>query len=69
MAFNFRLICSAFLRDNESEYKDFIEGGRTLDQYCKDEVEPMWKECDHLCIIAMVNALRTPFNNQTFIDI
>ena len=55
-----RLICSGFLRENEANYKDFIEGGRSLDQYCKDEVEPMWKECDHLCIIALINALKVP---------
>jgi ubiquitin thioesterase protein OTUB1 len=31
-----------------------------LDQYCKDEIEPMWKECDHICIIGLVNAINVP---------
>jgi ubiquitin thioesterase protein OTUB1 len=54
-----RLITSGYLRENEAEYAGFIEGGRTLDQYCIDEIEPMWKDCDHLSIIALVNALKT----------
>ena len=54
-----RLICSGYLRENEALYSGFIEGGKTLDQFCRDEVEPMWRECDHICIIALVNALGT----------
>jgi len=66
-----RLICSGYLRENAALYSGFIEGGRTLDQFCRDEVkigncflkpyilkvEPMWKDCDHVCIIALVNAI------------
>jgi len=52
-----RLICSGYLRQNEVLYSGFIEGERTLDQFCKDEVEPMWREADHICIIALVNAM------------
>ncbi|KAI1723272.1 peptidase c65 otubain domain-containing protein [Ditylenchus destructor] len=55
-----RLICSGYLRENEALYSGFIEGARTLDQYCKEEIEPMWKECDHICIIALVNAIKVP---------
>uniref|UniRef100_A0A915CV49 ubiquitinyl hydrolase 1 n=1 Tax=Ditylenchus dipsaci TaxID=166011 RepID=A0A915CV49_9BILA len=55
-----RLICSGYLRENEVIFSGFIEGGRTLDQFCKDEIEPMWKECDHICIIALVNAIQVP---------
>jgi ubiquitin thioesterase protein OTUB1 len=54
-----RLITSGYLRENETEYAGFIEGGRTLDLYCIEEIEPMWKDCDHLSIIALVNALKT----------
>jgi ubiquitin thioesterase protein OTUB1 len=55
-----RLIASGYLRENEVLFSGFIEGGRTLDQYCKDEIEPMWKECDHIGIIALVNAMSVP---------
>lgn len=34
-----RLICSGYLRENEALYSGFIEGGRTLDQFCRDEVK------------------------------
>ncbi|KAH7700003.1 Protein OTUB-1 [Aphelenchoides avenae] len=64
-----RLITSGYLREHEAEYAGFIEGGRTIDQFCKDEIEPMWKECDHICIIALVNAMgvsiRVEYMDQT----
>uniref|UniRef100_A0A0N4Z0Z5 ubiquitinyl hydrolase 1 n=1 Tax=Parastrongyloides trichosuri TaxID=131310 RepID=A0A0N4Z0Z5_PARTI len=53
-----RILTSAFLKENKALYEGFIEGGRTMDQFCLDEVEPMWKECDHISIIALVNALK-----------
>lgn len=53
----FSLITSGYLRENADLYSGFIEGGRTLEQYCQDEIEPMWKDCDHMSIIALVNAL------------
>ncbi|CAK5008935.1 unnamed protein product [Meloidogyne enterolobii] len=52
-----RFICSGYLRENEALYSGFVEGSRTIDQFCREEVEPMWKDCDHLCIIALVNAI------------
>lgn len=33
-----RLICSGYLRENEAIYSGFIEGGKSLDQFCRDEV-------------------------------
>lgn len=59
-----RLITSGYLRENEALYSGFIEGTRTLDQYCKDEVEPMWKDCDHISIIALINAIEVPIRIQ-----
>lgn len=53
----FRLITSGFLKENAELYAGFIEGGQSLDQFCQEEIEPMWKECDHLSIIALVNAI------------
>uniref|UniRef100_A0A7E4ZVP9 ubiquitinyl hydrolase 1 n=1 Tax=Panagrellus redivivus TaxID=6233 RepID=A0A7E4ZVP9_PANRE len=54
-----RLIASGFLNENEDTYAGFIEGGRTLKEYCREEIEPMWKDCDHMSILALVNALAT----------
>ena len=49
----------AFLRANHELYSGFIEGNRTLDKYCCEEIEPMWKDCDHIAIIALVNSVGT----------
>ncbi|EFO92812.1 CRE-OTUB-1 protein [Caenorhabditis remanei] len=52
----FRLITSGFLKDNCEEYAPFIAEGMTLQQYCETEIEAMWKEADHLSIMALVRA-------------
>uniref|UniRef100_A0A9J2PLZ8 ubiquitinyl hydrolase 1 n=1 Tax=Ascaris lumbricoides TaxID=6252 RepID=A0A9J2PLZ8_ASCLU len=54
----FRLVTSGYLRDNSLLYEGFIEGGRNIEQFCRDEIEPMWKDCDHLGIIALTNAIQ-----------
>jgi hypothetical protein len=33
-----RIICSGYLRENEALFSGFIEGDKTLDQFCRDEV-------------------------------
>lgn len=33
-----RFICSGYLRENGLLYSGFIENGKTLDQFCRDEV-------------------------------
>ncbi|VDN00956.1 unnamed protein product [Thelazia callipaeda] len=52
-----RLITSGFLRENASTYEGFIEGGCSVEEFCQSEIEPMYKDCDHLAIIALTNAL------------
>lgn len=52
----FRLITSGYLKDNSEEYAPFIAEGMTLQQYCETEIEAMWKEADHLSIMACVRA-------------
>ena len=32
-------------------YQNFMEGGRTVAEFCNTEVEPMYKESDHIHII------------------
>uniref|UniRef100_A0A915PG84 ubiquitinyl hydrolase 1 n=1 Tax=Setaria digitata TaxID=48799 RepID=A0A915PG84_9BILA len=53
----FRLITSGYLRENAVDYEGFIDGGRTMEQFCQSEIEPMFKDCDHLAIIALTKAI------------
>ena len=34
-------------------YQNFMEGGRTVAEFCSTEVEPMYKESDHIHIIGI----------------
>jgi len=54
-----RLVTCCHLQENEDKYGGFIEAP-DMRSYCKDEVEPMTKECDHLCITALTEALNIP---------
>lgn len=53
----FRLVTSGYLRENAADYEGFIDGGRTVEQFCQSEIEPMFKDCDHLAIIALTKAI------------
>ncbi|XP_049868459.1 ubiquitin thioesterase otubain-like [Pectinophora gossypiella] len=52
-----RLITSGQLQTQCEFYQNFIEGPRTVTEFCRQEVEPMYKESDHIHIIALSNAL------------
>ncbi|XP_045768942.1 ubiquitin thioesterase otubain-like [Maniola jurtina] len=52
-----RLITSGQLQTQHDFYQNFIEGPRTVTEFCRQEVEPMYKESDHIHIIALCNAL------------
>uniref|UniRef100_A0A224XHN8 Ubiquitin thioesterase n=1 Tax=Panstrongylus lignarius TaxID=156445 RepID=A0A224XHN8_9HEMI len=52
-----RLIASAHLQEKQEFYSNFIEGNRTVVDFCHQEVEPMYKESDHIHIIALSSAL------------
>lgn len=54
-----RLITSGQLQEKADFYQYFIEGDRTIKDFCHQEVEPMFKESDHIHIIAMSTALET----------
>ncbi|XP_015602185.1 ubiquitin thioesterase otubain-like [Cephus cinctus] len=54
-----RLITSGQLQREADFYQHFIEGDRTISEFCHQEVEPMYKESDHIHIIAMSTALGT----------
>lgn len=52
-----RLVTSGYLQREEDFFQHFIEGGRTVREFCQQEVEPMSKESDHIHIIALAQAL------------
>lgn len=51
-----RLIVSGYLQKNEDFYQSFLDGGRTMKDFCNQEVEPMGRESDHIHIIALSQA-------------
>jgi ubiquitin thioesterase protein OTUB1 len=53
-----RLITSGKLQEDADFYSNFIEGNyASLSDFCKKEVEPMYKESDHIHIISLCSAL------------
>ncbi|XP_069063217.1 ubiquitin thioesterase OTUB1 isoform X3 [Pleurodeles waltl] len=52
-----RLLTSGYLQREHHFFEHFIEGGRTVKEFCQQEVEPMAKESDHIHIIALAQAL------------
>ncbi|KAL1509156.1 hypothetical protein ABEB36_003938 [Hypothenemus hampei] len=54
-----RLLTSAQLQKEQDFYSCFIEGNRTVADFCHQEVEPMYKDSDHIHIMAACSALNT----------
>lgn len=52
-----RLITSCYLQKHGDFFQNFIDENRTLQDFCKGEVEPMDRESDHIHIIALTKAL------------
>ncbi|KAL7875975.1 hypothetical protein AOLI_G00109380 [Acnodon oligacanthus] len=52
-----RLLTSGYLQREHTFFQHFIEGGRSVKEFCQQEVEPMSKESDHIHIIALAQAL------------
>ena len=46
-----RLLTSKQLQVEGEFYQNFMEGGRSVAEFCNTEVEPMYKESDHIHII------------------
>jgi len=51
-----RLLTSKQLQVEGEFYQNFMEGGRTVAEFCSTEVEPMYKESDHIHIIGLTAA-------------
>lgn len=57
----FRLMVSCFLQMNSEFYLSFIsEEYQTIKDFCSHEVEPMYRESDHIHIIALTNFIKIP---------
>lgn len=52
-----RLITSGKLQEDAEFYQHFIEGDMSIEEFRHQEVEPMFKESDHIHIIALCAAL------------
>lgn len=48
-----RLITSGQLQEGADFYQNFIDGNCTMEEFRHQEVEPMYKESDHIHIIGM----------------
>jgi len=56
-----RLMVSCYLQMNSDFYLHFIsEEYTTMKDFCSHEVEPMYRESDHIHIIALTNAIKVP---------
>jgi len=51
-----RLLVSKQLQQEAEFYQNFIENGIPLKDFCATEVEPMFKESDHIHIIGLTAA-------------
>ncbi|XP_022655073.1 ubiquitin thioesterase OTUB1-like [Varroa jacobsoni] len=54
-----RLLTSGQLQKESDFFGAFIEGDHSLKDFCRQEVEPMYKESDHIHIIALTRHLST----------
>jgi len=52
-----RILTSAELKSNAEFYQNFIAEQLTVDEFCSLEVEPMYKESDHIHIIGLSRVL------------
>lgn len=56
-----RLLTAGLLKREAERFQPFVDGlmpGKTVAQFCTEEVEPMGKECEQVQIIALTEALQ-----------
>lgn len=51
-----RLVTSSHLQKHADFFQAFIEDGMSVKEFCAHEVEPMYKESDHIHVIAITTA-------------
>lgn len=58
-----RLMVSCYLQTNSDFYMNFVsQEYATMKDFCSKEVEPMYRESDHIHVIALTNALDVPLS-------
>jgi ubiquitin thioesterase protein OTUB1 len=55
-----RLLVSGHLQKEAEFYASFVEGGRTVKEFCQQEVEPMGRESDHIHISTLTKSTGVP---------
>ncbi|XP_059728345.1 ubiquitin thioesterase OTUB1 isoform X3 [Haemorhous mexicanus] len=55
-----RLLTSGCLQRHRRFFEQFLEGGRSIKEFCQQEVEPMSKESDHIHIITVPSVSPDP---------
>jgi ubiquitin thioesterase protein OTUB1 len=55
-----RLLASAFMRANPSRFEPYIPNTVGVDQYCKDTLEPVNMEIEHVGMTALIDVLLEP---------
>ncbi|CAG0880265.1 unnamed protein product [Darwinula stevensoni] len=53
-----RLITSCHLQKEAAFFENFLEGDITMKDFCSHDVEPMFRESDHIHIIALTSAVK-----------
>jgi len=53
-----RLLTSGYLQKEADFYQNFLEGDKTMQEFCQQEVEPMYRESDHMHAIALGSVLQ-----------
>ncbi|CAH8437393.1 unnamed protein product [Heterobilharzia americana] len=55
-----RLLVSAYIQKKATYFVNFIDEGKTINQFCETEVEPMARESDNIHIAALALAVELP---------
>lgn len=56
----FRLLVSGHMQKEAEFYENFVDGGRTIKEFCQQEVEPMSRESDHIHISSLTQSTGVP---------
>lgn len=58
-----RCCCGAYLRAHASEFEPILPSGfGSVDEFVKTEVDPMFKDCEYLQVVALSRALNVPLS-------
>ncbi|CAH8483412.1 unnamed protein product [Schistosoma bovis] len=55
-----RLLVSAYIQKQAGYFVNFIDEGKTINQFCETEVEPMARESDNIHVAALALAVELP---------